>query len=162
MGLGVPDDAALADGFAASLELRLDEGHDFTPWRYQIEDRGENLLERDERDVDGSQRRSFLEETRIDRPGVHALHDHDPRVATQLLVELTSPYVDGVDTGSDVLQQAVREPAGRCADVHAHPASRIDLELVERMRELFSTTAHVRRTAANLDLGSCIDERSSL
>ncbi len=54
---GVPNHAALADQSLADLELRLDQRHRLPVVRQHCKDRGQDLLEGDERYVERGQRR---------------------------------------------------------------------------------------------------------
>jgi hypothetical protein len=62
--------------------------------------------------------------------------------------------VDRVDARRAALEQAVREPAGRGADVEAHAARGVDGERVERGRQLDAAARDVgMRRSGDLDLG---------
>ena len=63
-------------------------------------------------------------------------------------MELTVADVDGPHLGGAALQQAVAEPAGRCAGIETAQALDPDAEVVERGLELEPTPPHVTRRRA--------------
>ena len=118
----VADDAVVGPALAR-LELRLDQRDDRAARRERRRDRGEDLVERDERDVDRSRARPApAASSRVSAPGVGALHRDDARVAAERLGELAAAHVESVDAGRAALQQDVGEAAGRGADVEADEA----------------------------------------
>jgi hypothetical protein len=84
--------------------------------------------------------------SRVARVG--AIADDDAWIARELLVELPVADVDRVDACRAALEQAVREAARRRTEVRAHEAHRIDLERVERARELHAAARDVRQILA--------------
>ena len=119
--LGVAHHAAAAHVLAAGLELRLDH-------RERVEALGgarqhgrEHLAQRDEADVEHDQVGRVGQLRRLQRAGVGALDHRHPRVLAQRPVELAVGDVERDDVLRARLQQAVREPAGRGADVEAAP-----------------------------------------
>ena len=79
--------------------------------------------------------------------GVRPLHRDDARVAPERFGELAATHVESVDARRAALQQDVGEAAGRGTDVEARPSRRVDLERVERRRELVAAAADVRLAA---------------
>src|SRR5205814_1975700 len=105
----IAHDAALADVLPPDFELRLHEGHHLPTRREDTEHRRQNLLERDERDVDRRESRLLAEDPGVERARlVHALavHVHLARqdVAGRLLAAVDQPAVD---------EQAIDPHAGR-------------------------------------------------
>src|SRR5206468_3420281 len=158
----VPDDSTLAHGLAPHLELGLHQRDDLTARREHAEHRGQDLLQRDERDVDDRERRLLAEDPRVERPRVGLLHDHHAGVLAQLGVELAHPDVHGVHAGGAALEQAVGEAAGRGAHVEADPAGHLHLEGVEGVGELLAAPAHERRAPLELDARLPADEGARL
>ena len=70
------------------------------------------------------------------RPGVHAIEDHDSLVLPEALVQLTASDVDRAHRDGALLQQAVGEASRRCADVETALTRRVDGEGGERSGEL--------------------------
>ena len=88
------------------------------PGRSVVDDRAEDLVERDERHVDGRRGRSARAGVAaVSVAGVGPLHRDDPRVGAERLGELAATHVESVDPARAALQQDVREAAGRGADV---------------------------------------------
>ena len=74
---------------------------------------------------------------------VGALHDDDAVIVAERVVELTVPYIDGIDARGAGLQQTVGEAAGRSADVSGDEAVDIKLERRERRLQLQAPTPDV-------------------
>src|SRR5207245_1701399 len=102
----VPDDSTRAHGLAPHLELGLHQRDDLTARREHAEHRGQDLLQRDERDVDDRERRLLAEDPRVERPRVGLLHDHHAGVLAQLGVELAHAALHGRHPGGDDPEQA--------------------------------------------------------
>ena len=125
----------LSDLLSPRLELGLDEGHHFRLRSEQGAHRGENLGKRDKRDVDRRKGNLFrdLRPRRIAYVGL--LETHDAIVVSQLPVELTVAHIDRIDLHGPLLQHAVRETAGRCADIHANFTGERKRKLLQRFFE---------------------------
>lgn len=132
----VADDAPLAQLVATHLELRLDHGQHVAGWREQRVGRRQELLEADEAGVDDHQGHRLGQRVRGEMARVGALHDHDPRVLTQAVVQLPVAYVDGVDARRPALQEAVGEAAGRRTEVSGQAPGRVIGEGLERAGQL--------------------------
>ena len=144
----VADDAVVGAA-PAGLELRLDERDDrAAPARERRRDRAEDEVERDERHVDRREVDRLGQRRGGQLAGVRALHRHDARVAAERFGKLSAAHVESVDARRAALQQDVREAAGRGADVERDPARRVDLERIERRRQLVAAAADVRRRFA--------------
>jgi aminoglycoside 6'-N-acetyltransferase len=134
----VPDDTAPADLVLAGLELRLDE-HDGVPARLeQPQHRRQGDPDADEGDVRDEQvgpERQLGELARV-RP----LHHGDARVAAELRMQLPVAHVDRDHARDAVLEQVVREAAGRGSDVDGVASVQLELELLEGVRELLAAT----------------------
>src|SRR5439155_6052434 len=74
---------------------------------------------------------------------VDALDDFHARVVAQFPIQLAVADVEGDDAGRAALKQDVGKPAGRGADVERAFAERIDVEDVERARELDAAAADI-------------------
>ena len=132
---GVADDAA-ADPFPSQLELRLHHRQHFAAGHQAGGDRGQDLGQGDEGDVDGRQRGEERQVGGAERAGVQALdHDH-PGVLAQAGVDLAVGDVDRGDPGRAPLQHAVGEAAGRGADVEAVAVGDVDPQRLERVVQL--------------------------
>ncbi len=75
--------------------------------------------------------------------GVRPFHRHDARIAAERLGQLAAADIEGVDAGGAALQQDVGEAAGRGADIERDQPPRIDLERVERGRQLVTAAADI-------------------
>ena len=92
--------------------------------------------------------RSGLEEARVG-----AFHEADAGIVTELHGDLAEAGIDGGDVGGAALQKAVREAAGRCADVEAGAAGDVDLPVIESGGKLEAATADERQIFARA--GGC-------
>ena len=96
MYLRIADNAALADLLAPGLELRLDQRHDLCGPRREGRHHGEDMPQRDERDVDADARDGAhcrkVARLQVSRVGV--FDDRDPRIAAQLPVQLAVADVE--------------------------------------------------------------------
>ena len=163
MGGRIAHDAVVG-GPAADLELRLDERDDVAA-DGRVEGGGgrrQHLRERDERDVDDGQAHGFREGAGRQAAGVRPFERDDPRVGAKLFGKLSATHVESIDTGRAALQQHVREPAGRRADVQADEPGRVDPERVERGGELVAAAADVRLRLGHRDRHAAIDEVAGL
>ena len=87
--------------------------------------------------------------------GVDSLvHDH-ARIVAQLPVELSMADIEGVHAGGSVLQQAIGEAAGGCAEVQADLAGRIDFEMLQRGLQLEAAPANESRAREDFDAAGC-------
>ena len=125
-------------------------------------DRGEDEVERDERDVDRREADRLWQGRCRERAGVRALHRDDARVAPERLGELATSDVESVDARRAALQQHVREAAGRGPDVEADDTGRVDPERIERGGELVAAAADVRLRDVDLDVGRRVDQVAGL
>ena len=82
-----------------------------------------------------------------ERPRVRPLEHRDARVVPELRVQLAVADVDRDHARDAVLEQAVGEPAGRCADVDRIASVELDLEPLERVRELLAAAGDERAAA---------------
>src|SRR5262249_5689783 len=147
--LGVADHAARRFG-AAGLELGLDEHERLPPRCAELEHRHERERHREERDVACDQLRS--ERQLADRARVHALEHGDARIVADLRVKLAVADVERDHPRRTALEQHVREPACRRADVEAVEAGDDDAESVEGIGQLVPRTGDVRRRRLDLEL----------
>src|SRR5436309_2488512 len=155
---GLTDQAAFADEVLTYLELWLDERDRFTTRREDVEDGGQHLFQRDERDVDDGQGRLVTEDARVERARVRLLHDDDARIAAQAGIELSGAHVDRIHARGATLEKTVGETAGGCADVDAQLADDVDVEVVEGVRQLLTAATHIGRPPTQLDFGFGGDE----
>ena len=138
----VADDAAFADEFLFKFELRLDEDEESGIGLRDGDQCGDELGDRDKRDVDSDEGGWFgeivgLEEARIFLDGANVF------VALQFPVELRGVDVDGVDAARTVLKEAIGETAVRCADVEAEAIVNVNGKIGEGAFELCARTAGV-------------------
>ena len=135
-GGGVADDASLADGFAACFELGLDEDDGgslpgFSGRRGGGEDGGEDEGGGDEGDVHCQEgRRATGEVPGGEEAGVGALAEGDAGVVAEALGDLAVAGVDGKNVGCAVLEHAVGEAAGGCADIEAGAGGEVDVPVL--------------------------------
>ena len=91
---GIGHQTALADVVAPGLELRLDQRHDVGAGREQRRHDGQDVAQRDERDVDRDDAGAVAESRQIGAgqvTGVDAFDDGDARVAAQFPVDWPWP-----------------------------------------------------------------------
>jgi len=93
---------------------------------------------------------------------VRALDDGHPRVVAKPPVELPVRDVERHDVRGAPLQEAVREPASRCAHVEAAPPGGIDPERVQRVRQLDPAARYERRRLLHAEGDVAWDELSRL
>jgi aminoglycoside 6'-N-acetyltransferase len=147
---GVADDTAPADLLPARLELRLHEHDGIPPGLEQPQHRRQGDPDADEGDVRDEQvgpERQLGELTRI-RPLQHG----DARVAAKLRMQLPVAHIDGDHARNAVLEQVVREAAGRGADVDRVASVQLELELLERVRELLASARNEPRRPLNVEV----------
>ncbi len=106
----------------------------------------QRLPDRDERDVADDE--PGRERQLSDLARVHALEDGHARIVPQPGVQLAVADVERDHPGRAALEEDVREPAGRGADVEAVATGRIDAEGVERVRELLAAARDEARSRA--------------
>ena len=146
---GVADDAARRVG-ASGLELRLDEHERDPVANRESQSRWEHAGRGDERDIAGHElgrERERFEQSRVDP----LEHDH-PLVRPEPRVQLAVPDVQRDHACGATLQETVREAACRRAEIEAVLARRVDVELVERVRELLPAAGDELRRAPHLEL----------
>ena len=161
--LGLAHHPAAADARAADLELRLDHRERVVARRGAREHGGQHLAQGDEGDVEhdqlrarraapsGSSARALVRSITVTRSS-----------SRRRPVELAVGDVEGDDVRRARLQQAVREAAGRRADVEAAAPRRVEPESVQRVAQLDAAARDVgrRRVDAELDVG--LDELARL
>ena len=135
---------ASLDILAAGLELRLDQGDHVAVGRQARRNDGQNLAQRDERDVDGDHVEGAGQVIGRQIARVDVLAHDDARVGAQAPVELPVAHVERDHLARAALQQHVGEAAGGRADVERERAGDVDAERVERVRELQPAAADVR------------------
>ena len=151
----------------ADLELRLYERDDLTAPRQHGDYRRQYEPQRDERDVCHRKRRSLGQVLGLHEARVEVLPDPDSRIGAQPVVELVRADVHGHHELRAVLKKAVREAAGRGADVKAHAAVGDEpLASPERERalELLASSRNEarRRLYLNLRVGVDLPRRLGL
>ena len=92
-----------------------------------------------------------------DRAGVDALDHGHAVVLAQAVVELAVGDVERDHVLGAALEQAVREAAGRGADVERAAAGDVEAERVERVGELDAAARDVGRRAVDLELDLGVD-----
>ena len=97
-----------------------------------------------------------------ERAGVGALDHGHARVLAQAVVELAVGDVERDDVLRPALEQAVGEAAGGGADVERAAAADVDLQGVERVRELDAAAGDVGRRAVDLELDLRVDQLARL
>ena len=156
-GAGVANDASLADVFAASFELRLDEDDGLTAPRLAQcaeggEDRGEDESGRDERDVHCEEGWSWMrggeEFAGGQEAGVGALAERDAGIVAEFLGDLAVAGVDSEDRLCAALQHTVGEASGGGSDVDASEAGEIDGPVGEGVFEFEAAAADVLEVGA--------------
>lgn len=150
---GISDHAALAYAAAPDLELGLDQRHQNCTRRRERKRRWQHYLETDEARVANHEPNRLGHVLGCQITRVEAFeHDYAP-VLTEPPVELTASNIDGVDTRRAALQQHVGEPARRSADVEANTVVRVEVELIESIRQLDTASRDPRMgLTAHLDI----------
>jgi hypothetical protein len=97
--------------------------------------------EGDEGEVGRDQVNRFWQQILRGVTQIDPFHGDNPRVASELFVELGLADVDRVDAGSPVLQEAVRESAGGRPGIHADFARNIDAEVLDGREQLVPAPA---------------------
>src|SRR5439155_21374389 len=146
---GVAYHSPLPDPPPADLELRLDEGDDGRRRGGQIPNPQQHEAERDEGDVDDGEPDGLGDGRGRQRAHVLAL-DHDYSwVLANPPVELAVADVDCVDTTHAMLEQAIREAAGRRSDVEGHASRNVDGKRAQGAVELFAAPTDEPRPLAD-------------
>src|SRR5579871_246557 len=151
----VAHDAALAHVLASRLELRLDEDDRLPARRAEPQHGRQRDAHGDERDV--ADRERGREGKLRQRARVRPLHHRDPRVATKTRMELSVPDVERNHASCAALEEHVREPACRRADVDAVEPRRIHAEPVEPVRQLLASAGDVPRRKTDRELGLLVE-----
>ncbi len=139
----LPHDAVLADARPPDLKLRLCKADDASPGLEPGRRHGQDEAQGDEGHVDADEVGILRHLLARQVAHVETFQADDPLVRAQLPGQLPLPHVDGVDAGGPSLQHAVREPAGRGADVHADATPHGKRPQVERFLEFQAATPHV-------------------
>ena len=104
--------------------------------------RATSAREADEREVGYGQTERPAHRRDVDADDVGLLEDGNAGVVAQPPVELVRPDVDGAHPLRAMLQQAIGEPARRCAQIDAGKACGVERERLERGCELAASPAH--------------------
>ena len=122
----IAHDAALADGVAAGLELRLDQRDQPAARHGQGQCGGQGLRHRDEADVgdDGADVSGNL--GACQGACIATFQVRDTRVAGDARAELGMTDIDGINVCRTALQQNLGEAAGGGADIKRGPACGIE------------------------------------
>ena len=78
-----------------------------------------DLFEGNERDIDDDDIDRFRDQRRVQFPDIGPFDHDDPFVLPDLPRHLAVPDIHGIDLRGPVLQQAIGEPAGGCADIES-------------------------------------------
>src|SRR5581483_9431748 len=140
----IADDSALADPAFPNLELWLDQGNERGLLVRNPSHRRKEHANCDERRVQHDETHRLGELFQI--PGVRPIHDDDARIDAQRPVELAISDVNGVHAPRPMLQQAIREPAGRGPNIRANAVSNVDSEMRNGVRELDAAATYVGRS----------------
>jgi len=100
--------------------------------------------ERDERYVDGCQRRPIVEQAGVEVPEIGSIEHYNSRILLELPCELAVTDVDGVYFARAVAEQTVGEPACRCADVDSDCTFDGGLEMADCGFEFCAAPAYIR------------------
>lgn len=157
--LGLAHDAALPDGVASRLELRLHESDKITFVAKLLERRGQRQTQRDERDIGHHEIDGLVHRNGVAR--VHALVHDDTRILPETPVELALPHVDRVNPDGTTLEEDVGEPARRGADVDRDLPRHVEAEGVERAGQLVATSRDVLGSGVDRELRILGDGRGS-
>ena len=117
MYIGIANDAVLTDLLTPRLKLRFNQSDNIAAVDDDIEDDGKNLIEGNERDIDGSEIDGLVENIGIDVANVGTLHANDAGIGTQRPCKLPIADIDRIDLPNAVLKHAICEAAGRRADI---------------------------------------------
>jgi hypothetical protein len=132
------------DFIASGFELRFHESHDVGALLQKRRQRRQNQTERDERHVD----RHHADRVRHIIAGecarIDTLANDDAGVSAQPPIQLAASDVERDDARGAALQQHVGKAAGRRAHIQRAPPGRIDVEHVERARELDAAPSDIR------------------
>ena len=138
-------DSAFSHFAFANFELRFDESDNAARSGQQRNDGGHNPGRGNESDVDSREIELFVKVFRFEVAGVDAFSRVDSRIFSQCPVELIMAYIDGDYAARAVLQKAISESAGRCADVEAVESSYIDVEMTEGRFQFQTAAADISR-----------------
>ena len=127
----IGDEPALLYLLAARFELRLDECHHVAFRCEEGRKRGEDVLERDERHVDGDQVDLVWHIILCKRSRIDTFSDDHARIRAETPVELIVADVERDDIARLLLQEDIGESPGRGADVERSAARHVDAEYVE-------------------------------
>ena len=110
---GITDDAASTYVFGLKLELRFDEDEGVASFRHDAESCGKDFCEGDKRDVGDDEINGFADVFRGHVAGVELFFDDDSGVVAKFPDELVCSYVNGMNFGCSVLEEAVGEASCR-------------------------------------------------
>ena len=139
--LGVADDAAFGDVFAAEFELRFDQADHAAVLIQYREHRRKDIGERNEGQIHHREMHFFADVLRRHEAGVELFFDDHAWVVAQFPDQLVGADIHGMDAGGAALQQAVGEATGGSADIDADPAVGVDGEGIESAFEFESAAA---------------------
>src|SRR6267143_6995861 len=119
------------DLFARQFELRLDQNQEVgVP--FCLRNGGpQHFADRNKGNVDNDDAGFLGKLLAVQFPRI-SLDPNDARILPQFPVDLLRVHINGVDTRGAVLQETVREPSRRRADVQANTSSGIDREISKR------------------------------
>lgn len=157
MGVGVPshhgqrlvvqgrvaDDPAATNLLPGQLELGFDKGQDTHVCAEQGKQRREEESERDKRGVYNGQIDGFGDLRRSQMAGITPFKNHYPPILAEFPVEQAVPNVDAVDPRRPKLQQAIRETAGRTANIGAYQTAWINLQGLQAGLKFLASAADV-------------------
>src|SRR5437867_3997083 len=138
----VADNASGADFAAAKLELGLDEHQQIRAGGQEQRKRGKNQRRGDEGHIHRREVRALRDPLGLQVARIRLFKHGDARVAAQLPVELVRADVHCEDARGAALEQAIREPARRSANVECGLPLRVHAEEVQRLVKLQPRPAH--------------------
>src|SRR3989442_7504611 len=126
------------------FELGLDQRNHVATWPQDRWHDGQDLAERDERDVDDDEVDQAWQITGGEVARIEAFDDDHTRIVSQRPVELAVADVERDHARRAALEQGVGEPSGRSPDVERLASLHSNAKRVEPMGELDASTADVR------------------
>ena len=159
----VPDHAFFSDLFPARLELGLHQAHGLSLRGQQSVQRRQDQPQGDKRHVHRRKVQLLWDLLMGKIAGVGAFHAHHPRVSPELPVQLAVAHIHSVDLCGPVLQHAVREAAGGCADIGADLAVHGQGKRLHGLLQLQTAPADIGQSMApHLDGGGIGHRRAGL
>ena len=156
MEVRITNNAALTHQPFSYLKLRLDKADDVAGPFQEFQNSGDHNLQRDEGDVKTGKIHTSGQGTCIKVSDIGPFYDFDPRLGSQVPVELAVAHIYCCHVFCTVLEKTIGEPPGGGPNIKASEACNINVEGTKGSFEFCASSAYIGDIPAS-DLDGTID-----